>query len=374
MTKKSAKKPTKRGRALTPGKNPMPSEATLFKHVSSIIEKRRYRAGAYANREVTLMYWEIGKYIGSILLDGERGEYGKQIVSALSTQLEKKYGKSFELRNLRRMVQFASNFSDFEIVSTLSTQLSWSHIVELLPLKTTESKLFYAQEVAERRLNIQELRRQISRKTYERREIANNKLTDESSVPFNVFKDPYLLDVLGLKENFLEADLEKSILTELEAFILEFGHGFTFVERQKRMIIDGEDIVLDLLFFHRKLKRLVVVELKIGKFKAAYMGQMSLYLKWLNRYERQVGEEAPIGIILCTEANRGQIELLELDKAGIAVAEYWTELPPKKQFERKIKEIMAEAKERLDRKKLFPKSDIQKQIDYFIEPKDEDDE
>lgn len=372
MTKKSPKKPTKKKKALAPRKTSAPSDAVLFKHVSAIIENRRYRAGAYANREVTLMYWEIGNYISSVLLDGERGEYGKQIVSTLSTQLEARYGKSFELRNLRRMVQFASKFSDFKIVSTLSTQLSWSHIVELLPLKTTASQLYYAHDVAERNLSIQDLRHQIARKAYERREIANNKLSEASSVPFNVFKDPYLLDVLGLKENFLEADLEKAVLTELEAFILEFGHGFTFVERQKRMIIDGEDIVLDLLFFHRKLKRLVVVELKIGKFKAAYMGQMSLYLKWLNRYERQVGEEAPIGIILCTEANRGQIELLELEKAGIAVAEYWTELPPKKQFERKIKEILAEAKERLERRKLLPKSSVQKKIDFFLEPKDED--
>lgn len=180
--------------------------------------------------------------------------------------------------------------------------------------------------------------------------------------------------MLGLKENFLEADLEKAVLSELESFILEFGHGFTFIERQKRMIIDGEDIILDLLFFHRKLKRLVAIELKIGKFKAAYMGQMSLYLKWLNRFERQKGEEAPIGIILCTSAEREKIELLELDKAGIAVAEYWTELPPKKQFERKIKEIMREAKERLQRRKLFPKSDVQKQIDFFFEPNDEEDE
>jgi predicted nuclease of restriction endonuclease-like (RecB) superfamily len=375
MTKKAVKKPTtKKQKAFVPRKASAPSEVVLFKHVSAIIEKRRYSAGAYANREVTLMYWEIGNYIGSVLLDGERGEYGKQIVSSLSTQLQARYGTSFELRNLRRMVQFAAKFSDFKIVSTLSTQLSWSHIVELLPLKTTAAQLYYAHDVAERNLGVQDLRRQISRKAYERREIANNKLSEKSSVPFNVFKDPYLLDVLGLKENFLEADLEKSILTELEAFILEFGHGFTFVERQKRMIIDDEDIILDLLFYHRKLKRLVAIELKIGNFKAAYMGQMSLYLKWLNRYERQDGEEAPIGIILCTKANHKKIELLELDKAGIAVAEYWTELPPKKEFERKISEIMAEAKERLERRKHFPKGSAQKKVDFFLEPKDENDE
>jgi predicted nuclease of restriction endonuclease-like (RecB) superfamily len=373
MIKKAHKKPTKKQKALTPRKNSLPSEATLFKHVSSIIEKRRYWAGAYANREMILMYWEIGNYISSVLLNGDRGEYGKQIVSELATQLVEKYGSSFEVRNVRRMVQFSSKFKKLKIVSELATKLSWSHFVELLGVKSEAATLHYAKEVIDRNLGTKELRLQISRKGYERREIANLQVTEKSAVPFNVFKDPYLLDVLGLKENFLEADLEKAVLTELEAFILEFGHGFTFVARQKRMIIDGEDIVLDLLFFHRKLKRLVVVELKIGKFKAAYMGQMSLYLKWLNRHERQVGEEAPIGIILCTEANRGQIELLELDKAGIAVAEFWTELPPKKQFERKIKEIMAEAKERLERRKLFPESDIQKQIDYFIESKDEDD-
>jgi predicted nuclease of restriction endonuclease-like (RecB) superfamily len=258
-------------------------------------------------------------------------------------------------------------------VSTLSTQLSWSHIVELLPLKSIEAQLYYAKDVAERNLSIQELRRQISLKAYERSEIANLQITEKSAVPFNVFKDPYLLDILDLKDNFLEADLEKAILDSLESFILEFGHGFSFIERQKRMIIDGDDIVLDLLFFHRKLKRLVAIELKVGKFKAAYMGQMSLYLKWLNRFERQDGEDSPIGIILCTKANRGQIELLELDKAGIAVAEYWTELPPKKQFEKKIAEIMKEAKERLERRKLFPTSDTQKQINFFLELKEEDD-
>jgi RecB family endonuclease NucS len=185
-----------------------------------------------------------------------------------------------------------------------------------------------------------------------------------------VFKDPYLLDILGLKENFLEADLEKAILAELESFILEFGHGFAFVDRQKRMTMDGDDFRLDLLFYHRKLRRLVAVELKLGKFKPEYMGQMRFYLKWLNRYERQESENAPIGIILCTEASRDQIELLELDKEGIAVAEYWTELPPKREFERKISEILYEARERLERRKSLGESGIPRQIDYFIEPKD----
>jgi predicted nuclease of restriction endonuclease-like (RecB) superfamily len=373
MTKKAPKKPTKKQKALVSIKSSAPNEAALFKQISTIIEKRRYRAGAYANREVTLMYWEIGGHINSSILKNKRAEYGKNILTTLSSKLSARYGSSFSERNLYRMSLFSERFADLEILTMLSSKLSWSHFTELLRLKTDAARLYYAKDASERNLGVHELRHQISRKAYERREIANSHITEKSAVPFNVFKDPYLLDVLGLKENYLEADLEKAILESIENFILEFGHGFTFVERQKRMIIENDEIVLDLLFFHRKLKRLVAIELKLGQFKAAYMGQMSLYLKWLNRYERQEGEEAPIGIILCTEANRGQIELLELDKAGIAVAEYWTELPPKKQFERKIKEIMQEAKERLERRKLFPKSEAQKQIDYFIEPKDEDD-
>ena len=185
---------------------------------------------------------------------------------------------------------------------------------------------------------------------------------------------PYLLDVFGLKENFLEGDLEKAVLAELEAFILEFGNGFSFVARQKRMTMDGDDHKLDLLFYHRVLKRLVAVDLKIGRFKPSYSGQMRFYLKWLTRYEMQEGENPPIGIILCAGTSREKIELMELDKEGIAVAEYWTQLPPKKELGRKIGEIFTEARERLERRKLLPSSSIQREIDYFYEIKDDDDE
>ena len=346
------------------------NEVALLKNITKIIESRKNRAGAFANREVTLMYWEVGRYIGSVLLGGERAEYGRKILATLSHELTKRYGKSFELRNLRRMIQFAVVFPDIKIVSPLATQLSWTHFVEILPLATQEARLFYANDAATRNLGKRELRRQISRKAYERKEIANTQLSEKSTVPFNVFKDPYLLDTLGLKENFLESDLEKAILTELEAFILEFGHGFTFVERQKRMTMDNEDFTLDLLFFHRILKRLVAVELKIGKFIPQYKGQMEFYLKWLNKFERHSGENEPIGLILCTKASRNQIELLELDKAGIAVAEYWTNLPPKELLEEKIKAILLEAQERLERRKLLSDSKSKKQIEYFYESKD----
>jgi len=346
----------------------------LFERIDAIIENRKYQAYAHVNHETTMMFWEVGCYVNSMVLGNKRAEYGKKILPALAAKLVTKYGKNFSERNLYRMMLFAERFSDIEILPPLAAKLSWSHFIELLPLKSDEARLYYANDAARRNYGAKELRRQISRKVYERQEIANFELTEQSAVPFNVFKDPYLLDMFDLKDNFLETDLEKAILTGLEAFILEFGHGFSFVERQKRMIVDGEDIILDLLFFHRKLKRLVAVELKIGKFKAAYMGQMLLYLKWLNRYERQEGEGAPIGIILCASADREKIELLELDKAGIGVAEYWTELPPKAEFERKIKEIMNEAKERLARRISLPNIDSPKQLNYFYEAKDDGDE
>ena len=333
------------------------AESELLQRVSEIIEQRKYQAQTKVNSEATLMYWEVGHYINSILLGFERADYGKEIISTLSEKLQSQYGKSFSHSNLRRMMHFSERIANKEIVATLSHKLSWSHIIELLPLKTEEARLFYANDVAERSLSVRELRHQISRKAFERREIANSQLTQQSTIPFNTFKDPYLLDFLELKDTHLEKDLEQAILSDLENFILEAGQDFTFVERQKRMIMDNEDYLLDLLFFHRGLRRLVAIELKLGKFKPAYKGQMEFYLRWLNKHARKEWEEQPIGIILCTEGNRDQIELMEMDKAGIAVSEYWTAMPTKAEFERKINEIYEEAKERLARRESLIESE-----------------
>jgi len=347
-------------------------EIISLEHISEIIENRKFRAGVHANFEITMMFWEVGNYINSVILDGDRAKYGKQIVVTLAQQLQMRYGSSFDHANVTRMIKFAKRFSDVEIVVPLAQQLSWSHFIALLPVVSDEAFFYYAQDAAARHLGKRELRRQISRKAFERRDIADSQLTERSAVPFNMFKDPFLLDSLGLKDNFLEADLEKAILAELESFILEFGHGITFVERQKRMTMDGDDFTLDLLFYHRILKRLIAIELKIGKFKPNYMGQMKFYLKWLNRFERQGDENTPLGLILCTEASRDQIELMELDKDGIAVAEYWTVMPPKKEFERRIKEIVNEAEERVERRRALPSAKARKEISYFCEPEDDD--
>jgi predicted nuclease of restriction endonuclease-like (RecB) superfamily len=329
------------------------AEPSLFAEISTLIEQARGAVVAQANHTATMLYWKIGKIINTTILRETRAEYGKRIVSTLATQLQEKFGRSFELRNLRRMMQFAEQFPDWEIVSTLATQLTWSHFIEILPLKTVEAKLFYAQAAAGQRLSAKALREQISRKAFERTAIADAQLAPASPVPPGTFKDPYLFDFLGLKNDYLENDLETAILRELENFILEFGKGFAFVERQKRIIIDGEDFYLDLLFYHRILQRLVAVELKLGKFQARDKGQMELYLKWLDRYERQESENAPVDLILCAAGSREQVELLEIHKDGIVVAEYWTELPPKKELEQKIRALLAETRERLARRRLL---------------------
>jgi predicted nuclease of restriction endonuclease-like (RecB) superfamily len=298
------------------------------------------------------LFWKVGKRISDEILKNERAEYGKQIVATISTQLEANFGRNFTEKNVRRMIQFSEEFPDFEIVVTLSRQLSWSHFLILIPLKGSEAKNYYSQLILKSQLSVRELRHQISRKAFERSEIANFQQIQIDNSLQNTFKDPYLLDFLGLKNTYLENDLEQAILHELEFFILELGKGFAFIERQKRMIIDGEDFYLDLLFYNRNLKRLVAIELKIGKFEAAFKGQMDLYLKWLNRYERQDGEKEPVGLILCAETNKEQVELLEMHKDGIVVAEYWTEMPPKKELERKLHQLLIEAKEKIDRNRI----------------------
>lgn len=324
----------------------------LFNELSQIIEQGKQALAIQVNSTLTLTFWYVGKRINEEVLKNKRAEYGKQIVSTVSTQLTEAYGKSFHLRNVRRMIQFAEQFTDEQIVVSLSRQLSWSHFIELFSLKSQEAKQFYAQKIAEESWGIRHTRKQIKQKAFERQEIANTQLSNKQSDLQHTFKDPYFLDFLGLKEGYFENDLESAILKELEQFILELGKGFTFVERQKRIILDGKDFYLDLLFYHRKLKRLVAIELKIGHFEPSHKGQIELYLKWLKRYEKMEGENDPIGLILCTEASSEQIELLEMHKDGIMVAEYWTELPPKEQLEQKIHEALISARERLERKKL----------------------
>jgi predicted nuclease of restriction endonuclease-like (RecB) superfamily len=337
----------------------------LHAELRSLIANSRQRLAVAVNAELTVLYWRIGQRLANEVLGGERARYGAQLMERLGERLAQEFGRGFETKNLRRMVQFGQTFADGAIVATLSRQLSWSHVVVLLPLKSAEARLHYAQQTALEHWSVRELRRQIERKAFERRVIASAQAPETNALavaapsshadapPVLVFKDPYFLDFLGLRHDHDEADLETAILRQLEAFILELGRGFAFVERQKRMVIDGEDFYLDLLFFHRRLRRLVAIELKLGRFKAAHKGQMELYLKWLDKHERQPGEEAPIGLILCAESSREQVELLQMHKDGITVAEYWTELPPKAELEQRLHEALLEARERLARRRVL---------------------
>ncbi|UAY55664.1 PDDEXK nuclease domain-containing protein [Arachidicoccus terrestris] len=325
----------------------------LYDELSHLIEQSKSQVTTQLNSGIIMLYWLIGGRINADILQNQRADYGREIVVTLSRQLVKNYGRSFEEKNLRRMMQFSDQFVDKGIVVTLSRQLSWSHILVLLPLKTMEAKLYYAGVVNKDKIGVRSLRKSILNKEFERRTIANLQNVSNHPAIHNNFKDPYFLDFLDLKDTYLEKDLEAAILRELESFILELGKGFAFVERQKRMIIDGQDFHLDLLFFHRTLRRLVAVELKLGKFEAKYKGQMELYLKWLDKYEKKEGELPPIGLILCAESSREQIELLEMHKDGIMVAEYWTELPSKIELEKKIHNILMEARERISNKNLL---------------------
>ena len=328
-------------------------DQALLTELSQLIVQSQQQVVSQANSTLTMLFWHIGNRINKEILQNKRADYGKRIVPTVSAQLEERFGRNFTEKNVRRMIKFAEHFSNHSTVVTLSRQLSWSHFVELLPLKSQEAKLYYAQASATQTLGVRDLRKQISTKTFERSSMANLQNISNHPAIHNTFKDPYFLDFLGLQNTFLEKDLEAAILRELESFILELGKGFAFVERQKRMIIDGEDFHLDLLFYHRNLKRLVAIEIKLGKFEASHKGQMELYLKWLDKYEKKEGELPPVGLILCAESSREQIELLEMHKDGIIVAEYWTELPPKKLLEKKIHSILIEAKERIERNKLL---------------------
>ncbi len=332
--------------------------APLLGEIRQLIEKTRSGVAATVNAELTMLNWRIGKRISEEVLEGERAEYGKQIVVSLARQLENEYGRGFSEKNIRRMLQFAEVFSDEEIVVSLVRQLSWTHFLALIPLKDRLQREFYAEMCRLERWSVRTLRAKIHSMLYERTGISrkpaelaqkeiNGLRNDDRLTPALVFRDPYVLDFLELRDTFSERDLETAILRELERFLLELGVGFTFVARQKRMVIDSEDFYLDLLFFHRKLKRLVAVDLKIGKFKAAYKGQIELYLRWLDKNETEPGEEPPLGLILCTEGAREQIELLELDRSGIHVAEYLTELPPREVLESKLRVAVDTARAQL---------------------------
>ena len=300
----------------------------------------------------------MGRRIRQDILKEKRAEYGQRIVSALGTQLERDFGRGFSEKNLRRMIQFAEAFPDEEIVAALRRQLGWTHFKAIIPIADPLKRDFYAEMCRIERWSTRTLEKKIDSMLFERTALSKKptrlaemelkQLREEDKVsPDLVFRDPYLLDFLGLKDTYAEKDLEAAILREMEAFILELGVGFCFVARQQRMQIDDRDYYLDLLFYHRKLRRLIAIDLKIGKFEAADKGQMELYLGWLKRYACEPGDADPLGMIPCAGKSDEHIALLELQKSGIHVASYWTDVLPKEELERKLHEAVRLARLRL---------------------------
>jgi predicted nuclease of restriction endonuclease-like (RecB) superfamily len=344
-------------------KQATPANPQLLGDIRQLIESSRSALAATVNSALTQLYWHIGQRIRNEVLNNQRAEYGEQIVSTLARQLETDYGRGFSAKSLRHMLRFAEVFADPEIVSALRRQLSWTHFKTLIYIDDPLKRDFYLQMCQQERWSTRTLQERLDSLLFERTalsrlpdelltsELANLRATDQIS-PNLILKDPYVLDFLGLQDRYLEKDLEDAILRELENFLLELGAGFTFVARQKRLQIDNDDFYIDLLFYNRRLKRLVAIDLKLGDFKAADKGQMELYLRWLAKHEQEPDEAAPLGIILCSGKKQEQIELLELDASGIHVAEYLTELPPKALLQQKLHEAITRSRQRLDNRSV----------------------
>ncbi|EJL6845271.1 MULTISPECIES: PDDEXK nuclease domain-containing protein [Vibrio] len=331
----------------------------LSQEVAALIRSAKQRAAAAINNEITLLYWQVGNRIRQEVLGGERADYGKQVIATLATELTAQYGKGWSKRNLAQMVKFAEVFTDAHIVQTLSAQLSWSHFVILCAIDDPLKRDFYTSMAMQERWSTRTLDERIGALLFERTAIS--KKPDETIVAeltelrvsgqYNknlLLKDPYILDFLELNDRYLEKDLEDAILRDIEQFLLELGAGFTFVARQKRIQIDNDDFYIDLLFYNRKLKRLVAIDLKLEKFKHSHKSQMELYLSWLKKYETEEGENPPLGIILCSSKKQEQIELLEMEGSDIHVAEYLTRLIDVELLEQKLQHSIANAKQRLN--------------------------
>ncbi len=327
----------------------------LYDGVTSIIDKAKMQVAVYVNAHASMMFWSVGKYIIDDMDYQTYSAYGKKILATLSQRLTSRYGKGYTYSALTRMMKVARIYSDCEMFAMLSQTLSWSHFLELITIKDTTKRLFYQQMGLAEHWSVQQLRDKQDEMAYERSLIAakpNNEIvkaleniTPQHTEPDVVLKSSYVLDFLGLGSLYSEKNLEDAIVLQLERFILELGQGFAFLERQKRFTIDGTDYKLDLLFYHFKMKCLVAIDIKLGKFKPQDKGQMELYLKYLQKHDMQPSDNPPIGLLLCGEGNTEHIELLMLDEERIKVAQYLTFLPDKQWFVDKLNRSIMIAKE-----------------------------
>ena len=319
----------------------------LFSEIKTLIEQGRQQVAVAVNSAMSMLYWQIGKRINEEILQNKRAEYGKEIVVSLAQQLELEYGKGWGEKQLRHCLRIAETITDEKILYAVSRELSWTHLRSIIYIDDPLKRMFYIEMVKLEKWSTRILQERINSMLYERTAISKKPaltikndlelLKNEKQLsPDLVFRDPYFLDFLGLKDAYSEKDIESAILVELQKFIIELGSDFAFMARQKRITVDNDDYYIDLLFYHRRLKCLVVIDLKLGKFEAGFKGQMELYLRWLQKYEMVEGENKPIGLILCASKNKEHIELLQLEQSNIKVAEYLTHLPELKLLEQKL--------------------------------------
>ncbi|MFO1192745.1 MAG: PDDEXK nuclease domain-containing protein [Rhodoferax sp.] len=336
-----------------------PAVDALYLDIRQHVEQARAEVLAQVNQALLLTYWHIGKVIKTQVLHGERAAYGAGVLKQLAARLTRDYGSGFSHSGLTRMAKLYDCLPDEEIVATLSQQLSWSHFVELIKIDDATRRAFYIDLCAQSRWSVRILRERMDSLLFERTAIAKQPealirqelapLGQGTSASASMFlKDPYLLDFLDLKDGFSEKDLENAILAELERFILELGSDFAFMGRQKRIQVGGHDYYIDLLFFHRRLRRLVLVELKLGEFRPEHKGQVELYLKWLAKHEQQPDENPPIAIIMCSDKDAEVVELMDMESDHIHVAEYWLQLPPKEVLTAKLHKALVEARARME--------------------------
>lgn len=327
--------------------------------IKTLIEQSKRNVALAINSEITALYWHVGNRINSEILQNERAEYGKQIVQSLSAQLEQEYGKGWGEKQLRQCMQFALVYPDKEIVYALRRQLSWTHLRTVIYMEDALKRAFYIEMCKLENWSSRQLKERIQSMLYERTAISKKPeliiqndlelLQNEQKLSADlVFRDPYVLDFLGLSDAYSEKDLETSIIAELQRFIIELGSDFAFMARQKRITIDNREYYIDLLFYHRRLKCLIAIDLKIGEFEAAHKGQMELYLRYLEKHEQVEGENTPIGLILCTGKNEEHVELMQLHKSNIHVADYLTLLPSQKVLKQKLHQAIEIAKNRID--------------------------
>ena len=318
----------------------------IFKEIRSLILNSRNNVYRTVNTEMLNLYWNIGKIIMEIQKGKERTNYGDMILEKLSFKLTKEFGRGFSKRNLERMRKF---YYLFPIATTLSTQLSWSHYLELIKIEEEPKRNFYLKETINSRWSVRELQRQRDSLLYERLILSNGKekikeLSEKGQVirkGKDLVKDPFVLEFLDIKENtdYLESDLEKNILTHIKEFLLELGRGFMFVGSQVRMTLEEEHFYPDLVFYNRLSRCFVIIDLKIGKLTHSDLGQIQMYVNYYDREIKKEDENPTIGILLCTNRNKTVVKYaLPENNKSIFTSEYKLHLPTEQELIRAIEE------------------------------------